>query len=314
LILAIDAAKNFKLRQFDVSTAFLSGDIDKTIYMEQPEGYVDKEHHEYVCKLRRAIYGLKQAPIQFNKKMCGTLKNIGLMPIHSDRCVFIGQVGDNTVYMALYVDDAILASSSIRAIDSVIESLSKVFELKVGEASTFVGIEIKRNKETGAIRLSQAGYVRKLLKMFDMSNTKPVSTPMAVNVQVPKLEVQPEVKFPYREEVGSLLYAAMVTRPDIANAVSQLSQHLCAFGEEHIAAVKRVMRYLRRTIDVALEYRSDDKLNLFGYVDADHAGDQATRRSMTGYIFMFNGRAVTWASKRQGIVALSTCEAEYILR
>jgi len=87
-----------------------------------------------------------------------------------DRCVFIGQVGDNIVYMALYIDDAILASSSIRAIESVIESLSKVFELKVGEATTFVGIEIKHNKETGAINLSQADYVRKLLKMFDMSN------------------------------------------------------------------------------------------------------------------------------------------------
>jgi len=182
--------------------------------------------------LQRAIYGLKQAPVQFNKKMCSILKNIGLMPIHSDRCVFIGQVGDNIVYMALYVDDAILASSFIRSIESVIEFLSKVFELKVG-ATTFVGIEIKRNKETGAISLSQAGYVRKLLKMFDMSNAKPVSTPMAVGVQLPKLEVQPEVRFPYRETVGSLLYAAMVTRRDIANAVSQLSQHLCVFGEEH---------------------------------------------------------------------------------
>jgi len=139
LILAIAAAKNLKLRQFNVSTAFLS---DETIYMEQPEGYVDKEHPEYVCKLQRPIYGLKQAPIQFNKKMCGTLKNIGLMPIHNDRCVFIGQVGDNIVYMALYVDDAIWASSSITAIESVIESVSKVFELKVGEATTLVGIEI----------------------------------------------------------------------------------------------------------------------------------------------------------------------------
>jgi len=115
LIFAIAAAKNLKIRQFDVSTAFLSGDIDETIYMEQPEGYVAKEHPEYVCKLQRAIYGLKQAPIQFNKKMYGTLKNIGLMPIYSDRCVFIGQVGDNTVFMALYVDDAILAPSSLRA-------------------------------------------------------------------------------------------------------------------------------------------------------------------------------------------------------
>jgi len=148
--------------------------------------------------------------------------------------------------------------------------------------------------------------------MFDMSNAKPVSTPTAVGAQLPKFEVLLEVKFPYCEVVSLLLYAAMVTRPDIANAVSQLSQHLCAFGEEHIAAVKRVMRYLRGTIDVALEYRTDGRMNMIDYVDADHAGDQATRRSMTRYIFALNGTAVTWASKRQGIVALSICEAEYI--
>jgi len=219
LLLAIAAAKNFELWQFDVSTAFLSGNINETIYMEQPEGYVDSKHPEYVCQLQRAIYGLKQGPVQFNKKISGNLENIGLTT-HSDRCVFTGRVGDDIVYIALYVDDAIMASPSKRAIESVTAELSKTFDLKVGEATIFVGIEIYRKKGTGAIKLSQASYVRKLLETFDMSNAKPVSTPMAVGVQLPKLDVQPEVKFPYRETVGSLLFAAMVTRPDIANAVS----------------------------------------------------------------------------------------------
>jgi len=133
-----------------------------------------------------------------------------------------------------------MASPSKRAIESVTAELSKTFELKVGEATTFVGIEIYREKETGAIKLSQASYVRKLLETFDMSNAKPVSTSMAICVQLLKLDVQPKVKFPYREAVSSLLFAAMVTRPDIANAVSQLSQHLCAFGEEHIAALSEL--------------------------------------------------------------------------
>jgi len=202
--------------------------------------------------------------------------------------------------MALYVDDAIVASPSKRAIESVTAELSKTFELKVGEATTFVGIEIYREKGTGAIKLSQASYVRKLLETFDMLNAKPVSTLMTVGVKLPKLDVQPEVKFPYREAVGSLLFAAMVTRPDIANAVSQLSQHLCAFGEEHIAAVKRVMRYLRGTINVALEYEADgrydwlrgrqsrrkscdatldDRLHLRAQRDGSHMGKSATKRS-----------------------------------
>jgi len=135
---------------------------------------------------------------------------------------------------------------------------------------------------------------------------------MAVGVQLPKLDVQPEIKFPYREAVGSLLFSAMVTRSDITNTVSQLSQHLCTFGEEHIAAVKRIMRYLHGTINVALEYGADSRIDMIGYVDADHAGNHATRRSMTGYIFALNGTVVMWASQRQSIVALSICEAEYV--
>jgi len=124
------------------------------------------------------------------------------------------------VYIALYIDDTIVASLSKRAIESVVAKFSKTFELKLVEATTFLGIEIYREKGTSAIKLSQASYVRKLLETFDMSNAKPISTPVAVGVQLPKLDVQPEVKFPYREAVGSLLFAAMVTRPDIANAVS----------------------------------------------------------------------------------------------
>jgi len=171
----IAAAKNFELRQFDVWTAFLSGDINETIYMEQPEGYVDSKHPEYVCQLQRAMYGLKQGLVQFNKKISGTLENIGLIPTYSDRCVFTGRVGGDIVYMAFYVDDTIVASLSKRAIESVTAELSKTFELKIGEATIFVDIEIYREKGTGAIKSSQVNYVRKLLETFDMSNVKLLS-------------------------------------------------------------------------------------------------------------------------------------------
>jgi len=138
LLLAIAAVKNFQLRQFDVSIAFPSDDIDETIYMEQPEDYVDREHPEYVCQLQR-IYGLKQRPIQFNNKI-RTLEDIDLKPTHSDRCVFSGRMGGDIVYMALYVDDAILTSPSKRAI----AALSRTFELKLGNhlwASKLIAIK-----------------------------------------------------------------------------------------------------------------------------------------------------------------------------
>jgi len=134
---------------------------------------------------------------------------------------------------------------------------------------------------------------------------------MAVGVQLPKLDVQAEVKFLYREAVDSLFFAAMEHDPT-SRTHCPSCQHLCAFGEEYIAVVKRIMRYLQGTIDVTLKYGTNGRVDMIGYVNADHIGNHATRRSMTGYIFTLNGMVVTWASQLQGVVALSTCEAEYV--
>jgi len=284
LLLAVAASKGYKLKEFDISTAFLSGELNETIFMEQPEEYVDEKYPEHVCKLHKAIYGLKQGPAQFHKKLRRELLNIGMNPTHSDSCVYTGKVGGMMVYLALYVDDGLLVSPSMEAIDKVIESLSRKFEVKHGKAIIFVG----------------------------MSDAKPAATPMAVGTQLPKLDNQQKCDFQYREADGSLLFAAMVTRPDIANAVAQVLQHLCAFGNEHVAAVKRILRYLRGTMDIGLTYKAKEDINLLGFVDSDHAIDHATRRSTTGYIFEINGSVITWLSKQQSIVALSTCEAEFI--
>jgi len=162
----------------------------------------------------------------------------------------------------LYVDDAILALPSKRAIESVIASLSKIFELKVGEATMFVGIEINRDKGTDAIRLLQTGYVRKLLETFDMSNAKPVSTPMAIGV--PKLDVQLEVKFPYREAVGSLLYAAMIMRPDIVNAVSAEPTPVRVRRRVHRESCA-TCAISHLTMDVALKYGTNGKMDIIGW-------------------------------------------------
>jgi len=307
----VAASKGYKLKQFDIATAFLSGELNETIFMEQPEGYVDEKYPEHVCKLHKAIYGLKQGPAQFHKKLRRELSNIGMNPTHSDSCVYTGKVGGMRVYLALYVDDGLLVSPSMEALDKVVESLSRKFEVKHGNATIFVGIEIERDEKDG-IKLSQQKYIKKVLQTFGMSGAKPAATLMAVGTQLPKLDNQQKCNFQYREAVGSLLFTAMVTRPDIANAVAQVSQYLCAFGSEHVAAVKRILRYLRGTMDVGLNYEAKEDINLLGFVDSDHAGDHATRRSTTGYIFEINGSAITWSSKQQSIVALSTCEAEFI--
>jgi len=244
LLLAVAASKGYKLKEFDISTAFLSGELNETIFMEQPEEYVDEKYPEHVCKLHKAIYGLKQGPAQFHKKLRRELLNIGMNPTHSDSCVYTGKVGGMMVYLALYVDDGLLVSPSMEAIDKVIESLSRKFEVKHGKAIIFVGIEIEQDEKNG-IKLSQQKYIKKILQTFGMSDAKPAATPMAVGTQLPKLDNQQKCDFQYREAVGSLLFAVMVTHPDIVNAVTQVSQYLCAFGNEHVTAVKRILRYLR---------------------------------------------------------------------
>jgi len=291
LLLAVAASKGYKLKQFDISMAFLSGELNKAIFMEQPEGYVDEKYPEHVCKLHKVIYGLKQGSAQFHKKLRRELSNISMNPTHSDSCVYTGKVGGMRVYLSLYVDDGLLVSPSMEALDKVIESLSRKFEVKHGNATIFVGIEIERDEKNG-IKLSQQKYIKKVLQTFGMSDAKPAATPMAVGTQLPKLDNQQKCNFQYREAVGSLLFTAMITRPDIANAVAQVSQHLCTFGSEHVAAVKRILRYLCDTMDVG-KYEAKEGINLLGFVDSDHAGDHATRRSTTGYIFEINGSAIT---------------------
>jgi hypothetical protein len=310
-IFAIAAAQDWELEQMDVKTAFLYGNIDAEVYMEQPRGCNDGTGR--VCKLQKALYGLKQAPRIWYQTLADYLKTLGFEPLDADMSVFHRE----DMIIAVYVDDLLIAGPNINSINEVKRLLGEKFHMEDMKAcSYYLGMKITRNRANRTIKLSQTGYLEKIIKDFNLweCNTKH-DTPMETSSKhmVPETEKQatPEFKRQYQSMVGSLMYAMMGTRPDIAFAVSVVSRFASNPNDYHMKAVKRILRYLRATIDMELTF-SGDLTGLTGYSDADWAGDLDTRRSTNGYVFNIGSGTISWSAKRQMAVALSSCESEFM--
>jgi hypothetical protein len=319
LVLGIVAAEDLYLEQLDVKTAFLHGDLEEEIYMHQPEGFAVKGKENKVCKLKKSLYGLKQAPRQWYKKFDGFMCSKGFQRLEADHCCYTRGSGKSYVILLLYVDDMLVAGSDIGEINKVKKALSSQFAMKdLGEAKQILGMRIIRDRKKGTLELTQADYIKKVLKRFSMSDAKPVGTPLASHFRLSK-EQSPRddkerdymEKVPYASAIGSLMYAMVCTRPDIAHAVGVVSRYMSNPGRQHWEAVKWLMRYLRGSADVSLNFTKAG-LKLQGFVDADLGGDVDSRKSTTGFVYTLGGTAVCWGSKLQKVVALSTTEAEYV--
>lgn len=227
---------------------------------------------------------------------------------------------DDILFVAVYVDDLIIFSNNPRTKNTIKAHLKSSFDITdIGEASFVLGMHIQRDRRAGTISIDQHKYIREILQRFNMVDCNSVSTPVDLSTKLTTEMGPPDAagraemeSVPYQEAVGSILFAAQVTRPDIQFAVNMVSRFIKNPGKAHWNAVKRILRYLRGTIDKKLIYRRDDTSELHGYCDADWASDVEDRRSVTGYVFMMNGGAITWNSKKQPTVALSTTEAEYM--
>lgn len=205
-------------------------------------------------------------------------------------------------------------SSSKSVVETVLSELQKSFEVKVSEANHFVGIEIKRSAD-GSIFISQEVYIKQIIKRFGFEDANPISVPAdpQTNVTGTSSVYLEDGEVPYRQLVGSLMFAAIVTRPDIAYSVGVVSRYLNKHTREHWNAVKRIVKYLAGTSNYEIKYdRQYSSLPLIGYADSDFASDLQTRRSTCGYVFKMCNAPVTWSSKRQSNVVLSTTEAEYV--
>lgn len=306
LLLAIAVTKHLKMKQFDVKTAFLNGQLEDEIFMEQPEGF-QSAGTNWVCLLKRSLYGLKQASRCWQKRFTDFIRKYQFSPTSSDPCVY--KKKNEAVFLCLYVDDGLIIAEDTNIIDNILEALKLEFELKIMDVKNFVGIEINQNEETGVMTLTQKSYIKSILQRFKMQDCKPATVPMKT---VPNLQPispsQPE--FPYQELIGSLLFLTKTTRPDIAYATAKLSQFMTGYGEEHWTLAKEVLRYLKGTIDFGLEYSNYQICEPFGFTDSDYAGDKI--KSVSGYAFFIDKSLISWNSQKQPIVALSSTEAEYI--
>lgn len=308
-LFAIGVEFDMDIEHIDVSTAFLNGDLKETIYMEQPVGF-EVDGTNKVCLLKKSLYGLKQASRAWNEKVHDVLIHHGYKQLKSEKCVYIKDYNQEKVIIALYVDDFFVFSNNKVGKNEIYDILKNKFKIKIlGPVKQVLGMKVDRNKDKGILKLSQGQYIKNLLIKFGMTNCHKASTPMEVNLKLEKAS-SCDTMYPYQELIGSIMYLAVCTRPDIAYVCSKLSQYNTCFNKTHWLAAKRVLRYLLGTIDYGLTYRKGGSTVEISS-DADWAGDIVDRRSYTGLISKFGSSVINWESRKQQTVACSSTEAEY---
>ena len=304
-VLNIAAKEKLIAFQFDVTTAFLYAELDnQTLFMDQPPGFEDGSRR--VCKLNKSIYGLRQSNRMFHLKIKSILLDLKLVQSSADYCVFYSK-GDDRILVCLYVDDAICLGRNEKVINEFMEKLKQKLEIKYKPLEYFLGLQIRRTSDMGVI-IHQQQYIKELLEKFQMQNCKPVSTPIERTVYGED-KTDPIDDSKYRELIGSIMYVAQGTRPDIAFAVSFLSRFLHCPTKNLWGCAKRLLQYLNATRNYGIYYDSNASGTYNYFVDSDYASCPQTRKSTSGMIIVANNGPIFWQSQKQSSVALSTCEA-----
>ncbi|KAJ9529329.1 hypothetical protein QJQ45_008010 [Haematococcus lacustris] len=312
-LLAVAAAEDMELEHLDVKTAFLNGRLEEVIYMHQPAGYEDGSGR--VCRLHRALYGLRQAPRAWHARLKEELEQLGFTASAADSCLFTMMRGSSKVLLAVYVDDCLLAVSKgdMGTLEWVKQRLAAVFDIhQLGPVEQFLGMRISRDRAARLLVLSQEQYALSVVDRYGLADSRPRAVPLSTAEQLQRegVQQQSEGGHSFAEVIGSLQHLAVVSRPDIAHAVGVLAKFMSAPSKEHWRVLRGVLRYVADIAAMGLMYGAS--AGLVGFCDADFAGDTDTRRSTTGHVFMLHGGAVSWSSRRQPTVAASTTESEYM--
>ncbi|CAI7888257.1 unnamed protein product [Closterium sp. NIES-54] len=315
LVLCEAAAMNFPLRQIDVSNAFLYADVDAKIYVEYPHTY--PTNPPSVCKLKKSLYGIKQAPRLWQQHLNRKLTEVGFRQLPHDPGMYRLDDKGSYAFLVAYVDDILYVSSSTSLGDRIEADLKKSLDLTISTKVTqFMGLNVSRT--SSAIHLTASKYAESLAKRFNIS-TDFVPTPYRSTLtgHVPNLKILSAAGLQlYQQQLGCLLFAAVTCRPDLAYVASHLAQFLRCPKEEHSLDLQRALRYFVSTPTIGLIFNAGkptDKMYLSGYVDADHADDTSDRRSRMGYIFRLEPIGpISWNSSKQELVSLSSAEAEFI--
>lgn len=308
VLLSLAASYGLVVHQMDVKTGFLNRELEEEIYMEQPDGFVVKGEERKVCKLLKSLYGLKQVPKQWHEKFDRTLTSAGFVINDADRCVYYRHGGGEGVILCLYVDDILIFSTNIKVINEVKSFLSNCFDMKdLGEADVILNIKLV--KDESGITLLQSHYVEKVLSRFGFTDSKPSPTPYDPSVILRKNNREGKDQLRYSQIIGSLMYLASASRPDISFAVTKLSRFMSNPGIDHWRALERILRYLKGTMSYVIHY-SGHQAVLEGYCDSNWISKADDLYATTGYAFIHGGGVVSWRSCKQTISTRSTMEAE----
>ncbi|KAK9911087.1 hypothetical protein M0R45_035010 [Rubus argutus] len=309
VLLSVAMNHAWPLYQMDVKNAFLHGDLEEEVYMKLPPGHPQSQDPNMVCKLHKAIYGLKQSPRAWYAKLSSVLEEVGFHRSNADSSLFVRIGSTSKLVVLIYVDDLIVTGDNVEEINILKQSLQRKFAIKdLGPLKYFLGIEMATSHK--GLFLNQRKYVLDLLKDANMWDCKPATSPLDSKFHLdvssdPLLEVSS-----YQRLVGKLIYLT-ITRPDITYAVSIVSQFMHSPTMAHLHIVKRILRYLKGSVGRGILMKNNGNTEIMGYTDADWAGNTLDRKSTTGFCTFVGGNLVTWRSKKQTVVARSSAEAEY---
>ena len=314
MIISLAAMNEWIVFQLDVKSAFLHGELVEQVFVDQPPGYVKKGSKHMVYKLKRALYGLKQAPRSWYNRIDTYFSKAGFHKSPYEHTLYIktGEKG-NLLIVCLYVDDLIFTGNDEGMFRTFKQSIMKEFEMTdLGKMKYFLGIEVTQS--AGGIFICQKKYAREVLERFRMDDCTPVQVPIIPGTKLTRDGEGEKIDSTYyKQMIGSLMYMT-ATRLDLTYAVSLISRFMEAPTELHYQAVRKILRYLKGTLDYGLFYkkRKSERHELVGFSDSDYTGDVDDCKSTSGYVFLLSGAAVSWSSKKQTVVTLSTTEAEFI--
>ena len=294
----------------DVKSAFLNGELEEEVYVEQPPGFVDPRYPDYVYRLDKALYSLKQAPRAWYETLAQFLIKSGFTRGTIDKTLFYLKNGKDLLLFQIYVDDIIFGSTNDKLCKKFLKLMQSRYQMSMmGEMNYFLGLEVKQTDD--GIFINQSKYTKNLLKNFNLQYCAVVATPMATATKLDLDEGAVVDVTDYRGMIGSLLYLT-ASRPYIMYSTSLCARYQANPREPHLTAVKRIFRYLKGEPNLGLWYPREIDFNLVGYSDSDFAGCKIDTKSTSGSCQLLGGRLVSWFSKKQKSISTSTAEAEYI--
>ena len=314
LLFAEACMQDWEIHQIDIKSAFLNGDLDEEIYMEQPQGFIMDKNKVY--RLKKVLYGLKQASRQWFLKLTWALDQLGYVRFHGEDTIWFfdnrdGEDPTNSFnnmlcIVILYVDDITIIANNSDAIRLAEEELAQHFELsRSTEMTHFLGLHIIRDRSKKTLSINQSKYISDVLARFEV-DTKPTFLPMPIGRKferstIPEEKIDQVFRRKYQSIIGSLMYAMLGSRPDISFAVTKLAQFASNPTEVHMDAAHYILRYLHSTRNMTLTYGVNKKIgkDLIGFSDSDWAADHLDRKSISGNVFIYFGGAVSWLHNSQ---------------